>query len=131
MTNFEQFLLSVASIATSLTIVLTFISKYVWQPWERKKAKEIEAANLERLQQEKTYQEQILEIVKKQMNPITQALEKLNKLSEGSQHEIEKLAEVSCSNKKRLERHEERLDDHGDRILVLETKTGIEKERTK
>lgn len=82
---------------------------------------------MERLRQEKAYQEKMLEIVKKQMNPVIQALEELSKLSKGSQQEIEKLAESSYANTKLLEKHEARLDDHGDRLLVLETRTGIEK----
>lgn len=125
MANVINYLTIIAGIVGSLTVIFGFFYKYILQPWEKKKAREADLVQRERLQQEKEYQERMVEITKTQMDPIIKILDEFKESIFDSKTDRQKLNEVTKQNQESIRVHEERLDDHGDRILVLETKSGI------
>ena len=120
-----DYIMSVGGIIAPLTAILGFGYKYLLEPWERKKAREEDLARRERLQQDKEYQDKMLDITKSQMEPIVKMLEEFKDVTIESKNDRQKLTEIAERNMESIKNHEDRLDDHGDRILILETQRGI------
>lgn len=62
---------------------------------------------------------------RKAMQPTVDAVEQISRGLAYQESRDEKLQEIADSNVKLLEKHENRLDLHEQRIIVLETKNGI------
>ncbi|GAB7231388.1 hypothetical protein [Facklamia hominis] len=125
MTNVINYLTIIAGVVGSLTVIFGFFYKYILEPWEKKKIREADLIQRERMQQDKEYQDKMVEITKSQMVPVLKLLDEFKEAILNSKFDRQKLTEITEENQHSIQVHEERLDDHGDRILVLETKTGI------
>ena len=119
-----EYLSLVAGIVSPLALILGFGYKYVIEPREKRKAKEAEKAQQERLAQEKNYQDKMLEIARQQIEPIQSVLEEIKEITVDSEYDRKHLNEIAKVNTKKLGKHEERLDDHAERIIILEAKSG-------
>lgn len=116
-----EYIKYVAGILAPLTVILAFGYKYLLEPWERRKAKELEVARKERLNQDKEYQNKMLEITREQMSPILKVLEELKAITVESNYDRKNLNEIAKENKQAIKDHDDRLDDHDMRLIVLET----------
>lgn len=116
-----DYIVSVGGIIAPLTAILGFGYKYLVAPWERKKAREEDLARRERLQQDKDYQNKMLDITKKQMEPIVKMLEEFKTITVESNYDRKNLNEITKENKQAIKDHDDRLDDHDMRLIVLET----------
>lgn len=119
-----EYLTLVAGIVSPLALILGFGYKYFIEPREKRKAKEAEKAQQERLAQEKNYQDKMLEIARQQIEPIHAVLEEIKEITVDSEYDRKHLNEIAKVNTKKLGKHEERLDDHAERIIILEAKSG-------
>lgn len=132
MHNVQSFLILVASILSSLGVAITFVYKYIIQPLSnrlvKQRAKEMDLAHRERMQQEKEYQDKMVEITKNQMTPFIKAFEELQECTRNSGRDLEKLTEIAQTNVGKIDEHEKRLDDHNNRIRDLETRNKLLKE---
>ena len=122
--SLTEYLQLIVAIVGPLTVILGFFYKYVIEPREKRKAKEEEQAQRERMAQEKEYQDKMLDIARQQIEPIQSVLEEIKEITIDSEYDRKHLNEVTKSNTKKLGKHEERLDDHAERIIILEAKSG-------
>ena len=104
-------------------LILGFGYQYFIKPWEKRKAKEIEKAQQERLRQDKEYQDKMLEIARKQIEPINEILADIKEITVDSEYDRKHLNEVAKENTKRLEKAEDKLDDHAERLIILEARS--------
>ena len=107
-----------ASFIGSLTVVggalLWLYNKFISKPREKRR---------ERL--EKEYQEKMLKTVKSENAPLIKTMNKLSSILDESTKDRENLNRVADVNSVKLDEHDERLDNHNNRLIVLETKTGL------
>lgn len=118
-----EYLTLVAGIVSPLVLILGFGYQYFIKPWEKRKAKEIEKAQQERLRQDKEYQDKMLEIARKQIEPINEILADIKEITVDSEYDRKHLNEVAKENTKRLEKAEDKLDDHAERLIILEARS--------
>lgn len=118
-----EYLTLVAGIVSPLVLILGFGYQYFIKPWEKRKAKEVEKAQQERLRQDKEYQDKMLEIARKQIEPIHEILADIKEITVDSEYDRKHLNEVAKENTKRLEKAEDKLDDHAERLIVLEARS--------
>lgn len=123
--SITEYLTLLAGVIGPLTIILGFCIKYIWGPWEKKKAKEADEAREARMRQDREYHARMIEIAQQQNEPLIKALGEINKAVSDSQNDRKRLTDIAENNIKTLEVHETRLDDHGKRILVLETTSSM------
>ena len=122
--SLTEYLQLIVAIVGPLTVILGFFYKYVIEPREKRKAKEEEQAQRERMAQEKEYQDKMLDIARQQIEPIHAVLEEIKEITVDSEYDRKHLNEIAKTNTKKLGKHEERLDDHAERIIILEAKSG-------
>lgn len=65
----------------------------------------------------------MLKIARKQTEPIREMLEKIREITIDSEYDRRHLNQVTRENADKLCKHENRLDDHAERIIVLEAKS--------
>lgn len=118
-----EYLTLVAGIVSPLMLILGFGYQYFIKPWEKRKAKEAEKAQQERLAQDKEYQDKMLEIARRQIEPIHAVLEEIKEITLDSEYDRKHLNEVTKQNSKRIEKAEDKLDDHAERLIVLEARS--------
>lgn len=123
--SIQEFLTILAGLFTSLTVIFGFFFKFILDPWEKKKVKAADEAREARMRQDREYHERMIEIAQQQNEPLIRALDEINKAVSVSEHDRKRLTDIAEKNVKTLEVHETRLDDHGKRILVLETTSGL------
>lgn len=116
-----EYLTLAAGIVSPLVLILGAGYQYLIKPWEKRKAKEVEKAQKERLAQDKEYQNKMLEITREQMSPILKVLEELKAITVESNYDRKNLNSIAKENKEAIKEHDERLDDHDMRLIVLET----------
>ena len=121
--NILEYLTLVAGIVSPLMLILGFGYQYFIKPWEKRKAKEAEKAQQERLAQDKEYQDKMLEIARRQIEPIHAVLEEIKEITVDSEYDRKHLNEVTKQNSKRIEKAEGKLDNHAERLIVLEAKS--------
>lgn len=137
-----EFLTSVASLLTSLGVIGGAFYQWVWKPYSAKKE-----------EREEKWRNKMIEISEKQVNPITEEIlilaenskkhdETDKKLKEIAEQNIAIIKEIRkefkehnrqsdqrdkliAQNTDLIKKHDERLDRHADRILVLETVSGL------
>src|SRR5699024_201920 len=112
----------IASLIGSLTVVgsalIWIYNKFISHPREQK-----------RLREEEKRQDMLLELITRENKPMNTAIEQLTKLLDDSRQDREKLNDISDRNTKMLMEHDDKIDQHNNRLIVLETKTGISEYR--
>ena len=107
-----------ASFIGSLTVVgsalLWLYNQFISKPREKRR---------ERI--EKEYQEKMLETIKSENEPLIKTINKLSAILDESTKDTENLNRVANVNSEKLDEHEKRLDNHNNRLIVLESKTGL------
>ena len=111
---------SLASFIGSLTVVggalIWIYNKFIGAPRERRREKESAKR-----------QAQMVALITEKNEPLNSAIENLNVLLGESQIDRQQLNKVADENTDKIVVHEERLDNHNDRLIVLETKNGVRK----
>ena len=107
-----------ASLIGSLTVVggalLWIYNKFIGVPREKRREKESAKRQAE-----------MIELITEKNEPLNLAIENLNLLLAESQVDRQQLNRVANENTDMIVVHEERLDNHNDRLIVLETKNGV------
>lgn len=108
----------IASFIGSLTVVggalLWVWNTFVGSPREKR-----------RLRQQEKDSRRLEATLEKQKKPLLEAIESLNQATSRNDARDEKLQEIADRNIKLLEDHENRLDNHNERLIILEVNTGI------
>ena len=122
-----EWLAVVAGAITSITIIGTFLVKIVdaiiIKPMDKRKAERAKEVELDR----QKFEENLLERVEVNQQPLAESIKRLNKLLDESQRDRMNLHKIAEVNVKSIGEHEERLDSHNERLIVLEVKNGVRK----
>lgn len=109
---------NIASFIGSLTVVggalLWVYNKLIAKPREKRRERE-----------ENKKHEQMMKIIIRESEPLNNSIKQLNEWLSESKTDRKKLNEIAVINSNTLKEHDERLDNHNDRLIVLETKNGI------
>ena len=109
-----------SSFIGSLTVVggalMWIYNKFIAEKREKKRQEEADKR-----------QNTMIELITEKNKPLNQAIENLNLLLAESQSDRKQLNQIAKTNTKMLGNHERRLDNHNDRLIVLETKNGIKR----
>jgi len=110
---------NLASLIGSLTVVgsalLWIYNRFIGKPRELKR---------ERNEQRK--HQQTMDMIIKENKPLNESIKQLNKWLSESQADRKQLNKIAEKNIQQLDNHEKRLDNHNDRLIILETKNGIQ-----
>ena len=121
----NEWLALVAGTITSVTIIGAFlikvIDKIIVKPMDKRKAERAKVVEADRQKFEQT----LLKHVEANQQPLTDSIDKLNELLEESQRDRVALHKVADVNVQRIGEHEQRLDSHNDRLIVLEVINGV------
>lgn len=121
----NEWLAVVAGTITSVTIIGAFlvkvVDKIIIKPMDKRKVERAKVVEADRQKFEQT----LLKHVEANQQPLTESIDKLNGLLEESQRDRVALHKIADINVKRIGEHEERLDNHNDRLIVLEVKNGV------
>ena len=90
-------------------------NKFIAIPREKKRQK---AAN--------DRQADMIELITEKNEPLNQAIQSITEMISESKLDRQQLNTVAKVNTQMIDIHEQRLDNHNDRLIVLETKNGIE-----
>lgn len=108
----------IASFIGSLTVVggalLWVWNTFVGSPREKR-----------RLRQQEKDNQRLADLLDEQKQPLLEAIESLNQATSRNNARDEKLQEIADRNVELLEDHENRLDNHNERLIVLEVNRGI------
>ena len=111
---------SLASFIGSLTVVggalMWMYNKFISSPREKRRQREDDKR-----------QRDMIDLSTEKNKPLNDSIQALNDLLAESQQDRKKLNHIAEANTDILERHEDRLDNHNERLIVLETKNGIQK----
>ena len=114
----------IASLIGSLTVVgsalIWIYNKFISHPREKK-----------RLREEDKRQDMLLELITRENRPMNTAIEQLTKLLDESSQDRMKLNDLTSRNTKMLLEHDDTLEEHNNRLIVLETKNGLSEYRYK
>ena len=115
-----EHMVSLASFIGSLTVVggalMWIYNKFISAPREKRRRKEAEKR-----------QRDMINLITEKNKPLNESIHKLNELIAESQTDRKQLNHIAENNTKILKNHEERLDTHNDRLIVLEVKNGVRK----
>lgn len=104
---------TLASLIGSLTVVgsalLWIYNKTIGQPRERRRQKE-----------EEKRQQNMLRMITEANDPLNKSIQQLTEWLNESKRDRERLDRLSKINSGRLDEHELRIDNHNDRLIVLE-----------
>ena len=121
----NEWLAIVAGAITSITIIGAFlvkvVDKIIIKPMDKRKADRAKEVELDRQQ----FEEKLLESVESNQKPLSESIDKLNELLAESQRDRVTLHKIADVNVNAIGKHEERLDLHNDRLIVLEVKNGV------
>ena len=116
----NEWLAVVAGTITSVTIIGAFlvkvVDKIIIKPMDKRKAERAKEVELER----QKFEESLLEHVEANQQPLAESIDRLNQLLEESQRDRMALHRIADVNVQTIGDHEERLDSHNDRLIVLE-----------
>lgn len=120
-----EWLATVAGVIGSITVIGAFLIKVTkWiiiDPQEKKKV-----AREKKLEEERQeFERKLLKQFDVSQQPLNESITRLNNLLDKSQRDRKALHKIADENVKRIGKHEERLDNHNDRLIVLEVKNGI------
>ena len=111
---------SLASFIGSLTVVggalMWIYNKLISAPREKRRQEEAEKR-----------QRDMIELITEKNKPLNESIQGLNELLAESQADREKLNQIAKVNTDMIKNHENRIDNHNERLIVLETKNGIQK----
>ena len=111
---------SLASFIGSLTVVggalMWIYNKLISAPREKRRQEEAEKR-----------QRDMIELITEKNKPLNESIQGLNELLSESQADREKLNQIAVANTEMIKKHEDRIDNHNERLIVLETKNGIQK----
>ena len=111
---------SLASFIGSLTVaggaLMWVYNKFISSPREKRRQGEAEKR-----------QRDMIELITEKNKPLNESIQGLNELLAESQADREQLNQIANVNTEMIKNHEERIDDHNERLIVLETKNGIQK----
>ena len=114
----------IASLIGSLTVVgsalIWVYNKFISHPRENK-----------RLREEGKRQDMLLELITRENRPMNTAIQQLTKLLDESRQDSIKLNDLTGRNTKMLLEHDDTLEEHNNRLIVLETKNGLSEYRYK
>ena len=114
----------IASLIGSLTVVgsalIWIYNKFISHPREKK-----------RLREEEKRQDMLLELITRENRPMNTAINQLTKLLDESVQDRMKLNDLTGRNTKMLLEHDDTLEEHNNRLIVLETKNGLSEYRYK
>ena len=114
----------IASLIGSLTVVgsslLWIHTKTISNPRERRRERE----NIKR-------QRQMINMITRENKPLNDSIKNLGEILEDSIRDRKKLNELAGRNTKIIMEHDETLEEHDKRLIVLETKNGISEYRYK
>ena len=114
----------IASLIGSLTVVgsalIWIYNKFISHPREKK-----------RLREEEKRQDMLLELITRENRPMNTAIQQLTKLLDDSKQDRIKLNDLAGRNTKMLLEHDDTLEEHNNRLIVLETKNGLSEYRYK
>lgn len=109
---------SLASFIGSLTVVggalMWMYNKFISAPREKRRQGESDKR-----------QRDMIELITEKNKPLNESIQSLNELLAESQLDRKKLNKIAETNTTMIERHEGRLDNHNERLIVLETKNGV------
>lgn len=121
----NEWLAVVAGTITSVTIIGAFlvkvVDKIIIKPMEKRKAERAKEIALDR----EKFEASLLEHVEANQQPLTESIDRLNELLEESQRDRVNLHKIADANVKSIGEHEDKLDSHNDRLIVLEVKNGV------
>ena len=121
----NEWLAVVAGTITSVTIIGAFlvkvVDKIIIKPMDKRKADRAKEVELDR----QKFEESLLERVEANQQPLAESIDRLNQLLEESQRDRVNLHKIAEVNVKAIGEHEVRLDNHNDRLIVLEVKNGV------
>jgi hypothetical protein len=121
----NEWLAAVAGTITSVTIIGAFlikvIDKIIVKPMDKRKAERAKVVEADR----QKFEETLLKHVEANQQPLTESIDKLNELLEESERDRVALHKIADINVQRIGEHEQRLDTHNDRLIVLEVKNGV------
>lgn len=121
----NEWLAIVAGAITSITIIGAFlvkvVDKIIIKPMDKRKADRAKEVELDR----QNFEEKLLQSVEANQKPLSESIDRLNDLLEESQRDRVNLHKIADVNVKAIGKHEERLDSHNDRLIVLEVKNGV------
>ena len=111
---------SLASFIGSLTVVggalMWVYNKLISAPREKRRQEEAEKR-----------QRDMIELITEKNKPLNESIQGLNELLSESQADREQLNQIAVANTEMIKNHEDRIDNHNERLIVLETKNGIQK----
>ena len=111
---------SLASFIGSLTVVggalMWIYNKLISAPREKRRQEEAEKR-----------QRDMIELITEKNKPLNESIQGLNELLSESQTDREQLNQIAKVNTDMIKNHEDRIDNHNERLIVLETKNGIQK----
>ena len=114
----------IASLIGSLTVVgsalIWIYNKFISHPREKK-----------RLREEEKRQDMLLELITRENRPMNTAIQQLTKLLDESTQDRMKLNDLADRNTKIIMEHDDTLEEHNNRLIVLETKNGLSEYRYK
>ena len=114
----------IASLIGSLTVVgsalLWIHTKIIANPRERRRERE----NMER-------QRQMITMITRENKPLNESINTLRKTLEDTIRDRKKLNDLAGRNTKIIMEHDDTLEEHDKRLIVLETKNGISEYRYK
>lgn len=123
----NEWLAIVAGAITSITIIGAFlvkvVDKIIIKPMDKRKAERAKEVELDR----QKFEESLLERVEANQQPLAESIDRLNDLLEESQRDRVNLHKIAEVNVNAIGEHEERLDSHNERLIVLEVKNGVRK----
>ena len=121
----NEWLAVVAGAIASVTVIGTFlvkvVDKIIIKPMEKRKVERDRRIESDR----QDFEQQLLKRVEQNQQPLTLSIAQLNVLLEESQRDKMALHQIADTNVKAIDQHEVRLDNHNDRLIVLETKNGV------
>lgn len=110
---------SLASFIGSLTVVggalMWMYNKFVGIPREKKRQREAERR-----------QRDMIELITEKNEPLNEAIQSMTEMISESKLDRQQLNRVAEMNTEMINIHEQRLDRHNDRLIVLETKNSIQ-----
>ena len=111
---------SLASFIGSLTVVggalMWIYNKFISAPREKRRQGEADKR-----------QRDMIELITEKNKPLNESIHSLNELLAESQLDRKKLNHIAEANTELIKNLEERTDNHNERLIVLETKNGIQK----
>ena len=124
-----EWLSVVAGAITSITIIGAFlvkvVDKIIVKPMDKRKAERAKEVELDR----QRFEENLLERVEVNQQPLKESIDRLNHLLEESQRDRTALHKIADVNTEKLGEHETKIHDLDDRLIVVETHNNITKYR--